>query len=144
MVKVSYNNGIDTAEYGPGIYFIGDPCYVLKDELWQRAIEDAGDFSAYEEFAIAPTLYGDGVYVDVYSGKEFGVDSASLGLVNMKFFAKNPNVTRPLDELGAVVEVNKGLKFEYDEEHYSFKFEIDGTVIFIPTSDEDTQEKEEE
>jgi len=137
MVESSFKDGIHTVKYGPGIYFLGDPCYVLKNELWQKATEDAGDFAAYDEFAIAPTMYGDGVYRDSYSGKEFGVDSASLGIVNMKFSEPNENVTRRLDELGAIIEVNDYIKFEYNEKEYSFKFEIDGAVVFIPTADEE-------
>lgn len=137
MVDVSYENGINTVKYGPGIYFLGDPCYVLKKELWEKAVEDAGDFAAYDEFAIAPTMYGDGVFRDIYSGKEFGVDSASLGIVNMKFSEPNENVTEKLDRLGAIIEVNEYVKFEYNENDYSFKFEIDGAVVFIKTNDEE-------
>ena len=135
-MKSSYKDGIHTVKYGPGIYFLGDPCYVLKKELWKKAVENGVDFAAYEEFAIAPTMYGDGVYKDLCSDKKFGVDSASLGIVNMKFSEPNKNVTVRLDELGAIIEVNEYIKFEYNEEEYSFKFEIDGSVIFIPTSDE--------
>jgi len=135
-MEIYYNDSIHTVIYGPGIYFLGDPCYVLKKELWERATENPGDFSAYEEFAIAPTMYGDGVYHDAYSGKEFGVDSASLGIVNMRYSERNENVSVPLDELGAIIEVNDCVKFEYDEEKHSFKFEIDGALVFIPTDDE--------
>ena len=137
MSETFDNNSVYTAKYGPGIYFLGDPCYVLKKELWQKATENAGDFAAFEEFAIAPTMSGDGVYKDAYSGKEFGVDSASLGIVNMKYSEPNENVSVPLDELGAIIEVNEYVKFEYNPEDYSFKFEIDGAVVFIPTSDEE-------
>lgn len=136
-MESSNKDNIQTVEYGPGIYFLGDPCYVLKKELWEKATECAGDFAAYEEFAIAPTMYGDGVYKDAYSGKEFSVDSASLGIVNMRYSERNENVSVPLDELGAIIEVNDCVKFEYDEEKRSFRFEIDGAVVFIPTDDEE-------
>jgi hypothetical protein len=114
--------------YKPGIYFIGDPCYAIQNTpLWDLVVEDPGCYNAYDEFAIAPTMYGDGVYKDVYSGKEFGVDSASLGVVNLKYY----------EELGAVVEVNEYLTFTYDPDKYSFSFIIDGAAILIPTADED-------
>ena len=46
--------------YKPGIYFIGDPCYALKKHpYWDWVCEDPGSFNAYDEFAIAPTMYGD-------------------------------------------------------------------------------------
>ena len=137
MTEYSYNNGIHTVKYGTGIYFIGDPCYVLKKELWAKAAEDVGDFAAYDEFAIAPTMYGDGVYRDEYSGKEFGVDSASLGVVNLRYYEPNENVSLKLEELGAIVEVNDYIKFEYNENDYSFRFEIDGAFILIKTNDEE-------
>ena len=124
--------------YKPGIYFIGDTCYALKKHpYWDWVCEDPGSFNAYDEFAIAPTMYGDGVYRDIYSGKEFSVDSASLGLVNMKYSEPNENVTLRLDELGAIVEVNDYLKFAYDPDEYSFYYEIDGQVVQINTADED-------
>ena len=128
--------------YKPGIYFLGDPCYVIQGtELWDKACEDSGEFRAFNEFAIAPTMYGDGVYYDKYSGKEFGVDSASLGIVNLKYYHENENVAYPLEELGAVIEVNDYVKFTYDPDEYSFAFEIDGAAVFIPTNDENDEDE---
>lgn len=76
----------------PGRYYIGDLCYVLRDEKWEEVCnlmfpdEDRegkhGIFTLKDgtKFAIFPTMYGDGQYYD-REGNTYGVDSGTIGCV---------------------------------------------------------------
>ena len=76
-----------------GKYFIGDPCYVIRDEDWQRFCEEFlfecdkgtafnsgyGVFDGRKVFAHG-TAYGDGNY-EGSNREEYGVDSGTIGAI---------------------------------------------------------------
>ena len=126
------------AEFGAGTYFIGDPCYVLKDELydeWGNESDYAdGD---YEYFAVGSTCYGDGVYYDEYSKSEFGVDAGILGVVDMRYAKDNCDINL-LNKLGRIIKVEDSLTFEYDNINFTFEYIYDGNnYICINTNYDD-------
>lgn len=122
------------AEFKPGLYFIGDPCYALRDDLYDKWGNDNNyDDGDYGYFAVGSTAYGDGTYKDNISGREFGVDAGILGVVNMKYANPDANKDGILNRLGKLIFVKKSLKFEYDHEKALFSYEYDNSYIEIPT-----------
>lgn len=134
------------AEFKSGTYFIGDPCYALRDDLYDKWGDDNnyadGD---YGYFAVGSTAYGDGLYSDIYSAKEYGVDAGILGVVNMDFAnpdAKDANENDILNRLGKVITVKEYLIFEYDHEACTFSYDYDGQKIEIHTTDDEEDDED--
>lgn len=129
------------AEFKPGLYFIGDPCYALRDDLYDKWGNDNNyDDGDYGYFAVGSTAYGDGTYKDNISGHEFCVDAGILGVVNMKYANPDANKDGILNRLGKLISVKKSLKFEYDHEKALFSYEYDDSYIEIPTMQFDDEE----
>ena len=77
-----------------GTYFISDPCYIIRDEKYDRLLGETNYFghnlpdrggifidSVTElPFAVFSTAYGDGCYRDE-SGFEYGVDAGCIACV---------------------------------------------------------------
>lgn len=76
-----------------GEYFLGDPCYTIKDhDRWMQLLESCNYFSVEDgkgspigeldghQVLAFGTAYGDGCYTDQY-GAEYGVDAGLIGLV---------------------------------------------------------------
>ncbi len=125
------------AEFKPGTYFIGDPCYALRKDLYDKWGTD-NDYTDgdYGYFAVGSTAYGDGTFFDSYSGSEFGVDAGILGVVNLDYSAPNCDISR-LNNLGKVITVEKCLTFEYDSEACIFYYKYDDNQsIEINTAEE--------
>jgi hypothetical protein len=91
-----------------GTYWLGDPCYSVKEEDWIPWLE-AADYTNSQDVLCAQTpgadgawvlglgtAYGDGVYVDQYDN-EYGVDAGLIGLVPVWY---NPTTNYTLDENG--------------------------------------------
>lgn len=114
------------AEFGTGTYFIGDPCYALRDDLYEKWGEENNYSDGnYGYFAVGSTMYGDGIYHDIYSGKGFGVDAGILGVVNMEYAKPNANENDILYKLGQIIKVEKSLIFEYDSKSCTFRYQYD-------------------
>lgn len=131
------------AEFKAGTYFIGDPCYALRDDLYSKWGEDHNyEDGDYGYFAVGSTAYGDGTYVDSYSQREFGVDAGILGVVNMQF-AEDKYDIESLNRLGLVVEIKDKLIFEYNSQNHLFSYQADEKYIEIPTEycEEDDDEE---
>jgi hypothetical protein len=89
-----------------GTYWLGDPCYCVKDEDWMPWLE-AADYTSNSDILCAETpdgtwvlgistAYGDGSYYDQH-GNEYGVDAGLIGLVPVEY---NPTTNYTLDENG--------------------------------------------
>ena len=83
--------------FKPGEYWIGDPCYAVKDENWNELCDNTGCFGLeLEKFPpnwqsglfkyndqlcfTYKTKYGDGTYYD-NKGNEYGVDAGLIGIM---------------------------------------------------------------
>jgi hypothetical protein len=72
-------------KYTPGLYYVGDLCYIFKDEDWESLLEISGYFEGgdlvYDEtqFFVSSTTHGDGAYFD-QEDREYWVDSGGIGL----------------------------------------------------------------
>ena len=96
----------------PGTYFIGDPCYIIKDELWSDycdMLQSEGmgilKFKDIELF-VSSTQYGDGMYSASGIDTEFPVDAGLIGATPFE-----PSIVKALTEseamrLGAIVVFN--------------------------------------
>ncbi len=134
-----------TAEFKAGTYFIGDPCYVLRNDLYLKWGKDYDyAYGDYGYFAVGSTAYGDGIYEDILSGKGYAVDAGILGVVNMDYSQQNPEQDKvfTLDELGKIVVIKDKLIFKYDHNEHIFYYDCDGEEIEIHT--ETAQEEDEE
>ena len=96
-----------------GVYAIGDPCYTIKDESWDKVLDISRFFEddGYHEYdqdgekrhvCAISTAYGDGTYTDQF-GKEYGVDAGLIGI-------------RPYDE------VLKDSKSAYKSAYHVYEF----------------------
>jgi len=133
------------AEFNAGTYFIGDPCYALRDDLYNKwGIENDYADGNYKYFAVGSTSYGDGSYEDINSGTKYGVDAGILGVVNMEYANPNANENDILNQLGKIITVEKYLTFEYDHESCTFKYEYDDNNFIEIHTNEDEDEYEED
>ncbi len=139
----------------PGLYYIGDLCYVFSNEDWDEVcglIIDGNEclngefqFKDGRRFAMYNTKYGDGVYQDQF-GNKFCVDSGSIGCVMVDDATKAD--LGEMMRLGTLVEmkekfttfgvtglikigsttIDTGLELEEDEEDYLEEDEEDYEV----------------
>jgi hypothetical protein len=70
-----------------GAYYLGDPCYVVRDGEWGGLLDMTDCFDNPEGFlsdgtrvVAFGTYYGDGEYYDQF-GRDYGVDAGLIGLV---------------------------------------------------------------
>lgn len=128
-----------------GTYYVGDPCHVFSDEVWQELLQKTRFFKnnffeidGYKGFA-SGTAYGDGIYVDNF-GKEYGVDAGLLGVVPIelvKRFVDNwEGVKDNIKRIANVVDFDKD--FYPTEEEGFFQF----GHIEIETGEQDEEEEE--
>lgn len=113
--------------------YLGDPCYVLADDLyqqwgeqrnWKDGVIKAGD----SEWCAGGTAFGDGCYYDNDSDTEYGVDAGVLGLVPLEIIDDEDCAIR----LGRVIEEAGEYEFE-DEDGYFTITTPSGKVITIDT-----------
>lgn len=138
------------AEFGPGKYFLGDICYVLKDEIyndvWGKkhkyeegvfAVRDA-NLSSDESFAVAPTAWGDGKYFDDQN-RSYCVDAGVIGIVPISMWKTTAGdiVERGL---GTILDI-KG-KLVMNAEAGIFKIMADNEEILIDTKNEDEDDED--
>ncbi len=86
-----------TYSFKPGWYYIGDPCYAVKNTNWMPLLEKSNYFDCpsqenpdgknqwYGEYNEQPmfaagTACGDGCYTD-QAGREYGVDAGLIGII---------------------------------------------------------------
>lgn len=104
--------------------FIGDICYALNDDTYQKCWGDALDFQdglipvvAGTDIIAAVTVstaYGDGSYTDE-KGNEFGVDAGNIGVTGSTYFGEDRS---DIEGLGVFVNVPSGkakVEVEYNE-----------------------------
>lgn len=112
-----------------GKYYIGDPCYVVPNNLWGKLIDSTGCFGLNLENVenwndgkffyrglpcfVNGTAYGDGVYYDG-NGTKYGVDAGLLGIMPVEVCKKSGL------KLGRVVEISE--PFEVWEDDGIFHF----------------------
>jgi len=111
--------------------WIGDPCYVIQDKLWDDVCEQIFKGGQKEvgfvitlnykgnelSFIQCGTAYGDGCF-DSQSGFEYGVDAGCLAIVPEELVDEENNI----DDLGKI--------FEIETDNISLKTDGKGTFYF--------------
>ena len=125
-----------------GKFYIGDPCYVLSDDIyfdiWEKkynfedGVIEVPDKGA---FVVHGTAYGDGEYNDQY-GNSYGVDSGTLAIIPIELVGKEDGLI-----LGAEFVGTKG-SLNYDVDG-TFYFTVDDEKIIIETGEMVEEELEE-
>jgi hypothetical protein len=122
-----------------GEYYIGDPCYALKDEDYdETAINGDGFYTDGENIlCIFSTAYGDGCYRDT-KGRIYGVDSGTLSVIPRKVCDEVTLGTVVVFKNEFIVGCSgEGKLWVEDPENPDNSFEI-------PTAGEDSEEDEDD
>ena len=85
-----------------GRYYLGDPCYVIRDKDWMPLLENCdyfrnpvGKVGGHEILAFG-TKHGDGSFVDQHKN-EYGVDAGLIGLVPVAYGGKHDHGNREVE-----------------------------------------------
>jgi hypothetical protein len=119
--------------FSKGTYYIGDPCYVVSDDNWDKLLDNTDFFQnedqSYKGYQIlaGDTAYGDGTYTDNYR-REYGVDAGLIGIFPIEAV---DNKYGNVEELGSIVEFEEDFVVEINNGVFKF-----GNII-INTFDED-------
>ena len=132
-------NSVVTLVLPPGRYFVGDPCYVIPDNLWSDFCDITFESQTYtiEEFRghlmlAGSTAYGDGRYAD-NNGQTYGVDSGMLGIVPEALWLNAPE--REIAGYGQIVEFGTMFPASCNNGVFSFG------PIFIDTQHDDEEDE---
>ena len=112
-----------------GTYYIGDPCYVIKDEMWHGWLDGAGLGNnntvctiPHEEYWAHSTAHGDGCY------DGFGVDSGLICVVNAKSdFVDPKNLMEIVHDMG-IGEMHR-FKEDFECSYHDGQFQIGDIYI---------------
>ncbi|MDD3585714.1 MAG: hypothetical protein PHQ75_00910 [Thermoguttaceae bacterium] len=132
------------ATFGPGTYFLGDPCYAMTREFYdaewgEKHDYQEGDYSPV--FAVDHTRYGDGEYYDQY-GHSYPVDSGTIALTNITDEAIRRDPVEELEKCGRVITAERFARFSV--ENGFFTLDVDGKTVYEINTDEVEEEEEEE
>lgn len=131
--------------FGPGTYYLGDPCYVLNNHIYYNVW---GNEHNYEEgiitvvhegqehcFAVARTCYGDGEYLD-QNRKGYPVDSGTIALIPFALWEKGLTATDIVEKfLGNVLKAKDSVVFSAEDG--VFEVLVDKEKIMIDTKQEE-------
>ena len=127
-------------EIQPGKYYLGDPSFVLSEEIYSRIWGhiynyENGKFSIYgKDFAVHSTHNGDGIYYD-NKKRTYGVDAGVIGLVSLDLIDDNEEALKKCDTFGTLLECTEPFYFIYDAG--IFYIRCDEEVIEINTRSEE-------
>lgn len=93
-MTIELEKGAKIVTLPAGAYIVGDPCYHVPDDQWDRVLEESNFFEGQcwatfrthdgrDGIVVAfSTAYGDGMYTDG-AGREYGVDAGLIGLISV-------------------------------------------------------------
>ena len=128
-------------KFKAGKYFVGDPCYVIRNDEWEDILKYTQFFGAfgigqwggfwkgYKMFS-ASTAYGDGCYTD-NEGREYGVDAGMLGIVPYEYITEFGDI-----DCGNIIEFEKDFEVEMIDKGV---FKFGSIVIDTLGADEDEE-----
>lgn len=138
----------DHIRFEPGTYYIGDPCYVIKDDDWMAYLESYGEgwgqgqattFQGHKVWHNG-TNFGDGCYPGS-DGHSYAVDAGIIGIIpEALIFNKYDHIA----ELGRIVKFDKPF-FVWSDNDSTFHF---GDIVIVtdgsydPPKEEDDDDEE--
>lgn len=136
-------------------FYIGDPCYVLPDEIYYDIWGDKHNFNPGEikipnqntSFSVVPTMVGDGSFVGNHfvnryldSAKVFGVDSGTIAIIPIELCKEDIDL-----DTGMVVDHAGKVSIELDEDNETiFVNWGDSNELLIALTDDDEEDEDEE
>lgn len=108
-----------------GIYYVGDPCYVIRGDEWEDILSHTnyfncntinqwgGDWKGHQMF-VAGTAYGDGEYRDS-EGRTYGVDAGLIGIVTYEYITDFSSIWG-----GNVIEFKNDFDVDASEGKFTF------------------------
>lgn len=151
-----------SATYPAGKYFIGDICYALSSVVYELVWGDVHNYKpgTYEaeylgkrnKFTVNHTKWGDGIYLDKLSGKDYLVDAGVIGIVPYDL-CKQANIVDGVIEGGHFIESSSEVVFEsfdgifvisYDTTDERTNMIIIDTVNLDSDEDDDDDSEDEE
>lgn len=117
-MKVQTCDTVKSVDVPAGKYWLGDPCYVIKSEMWMDWLESCNYLNERHlvgetpdgHFAIGfNTASGDGLYNDQF-GFAYGVDAGLIGLVA---YEHNPKAAGHFSNL---VEFSETVQAKVDDD----------------------------
>lgn len=124
------------AHFGKGTYYLGDICYVMKDEIYDKVWGkeygyDDGSYNIEKtQFVVSSTAYGDGYYIDT-KGRGYGVDAGVIGIVPKALWKCTEKEIKE-GKLGSILKIKNKLVFKVDKCGV-FEIEADGERFTINT-----------
>lgn len=135
-------------ELPAGTYFVGDPCYVIKDsDVWADFCEKYDEYSEKyvstvggavinnHPMVATGTAYGDGLYMDD-DGREYSVDAGLIGLTPVELLKSLPDFEEAYEkgsDLGHWIDFESPVSLSYKEGVVTI--ESDEQMIVIDTAD---------
>lgn len=149
-------SGINETIKCPNGFYFGDPCYALKEDLYQEWINWGEErekkegrycndgkfvFDGEEIMLVDSTAYGDGCYGGNHAS--YGVDAGCLAVIPLEFCDESKNFR---DDMGWVCEEPHEVKLVTDDTG-TFRVYVDDDNIMVgeeivETGDEGEEEEE--
>ena len=126
----------------PGRYFLGDPCYAVRDDIYYQCLREDGLEGAHSHeghaWASAGTWGGDGLYESTPGKWQLGVDSGTLGAVPEALWKDDLKAMKLLEKrkLGKVVVARKRVVFSVgartpEQRRFSYKVDDRGLQTVV-------------
>ena len=140
--------------YPAGKYYIGDICYALSSTVYELVWGDEhkykpGTYSATykgetNQFSVAYTAYGDGLYVDPRSERDYTVDSGSIGIVPFKLCSPK-KIKDGVIKGGHFIESTTPVQFHSVAGIFVITYNDNRDMVILDTADlEDDSDDEDE
>ena len=134
-----------------GRYYVGDLCYVMNDEEWDKVTSLLFDANCYltgefnlpdgTRFASYFTAYGDGTYRDQH-GRSYSVDSGTIGCIHVEDIKTNKY--EHIEELGNFIEFDQPFVSGMEDGLITFGSVVIDTDPAYEDEDEEDDEWEDE
>ncbi|APR02385.1 hypothetical protein RSJ2_3982 (plasmid) [Clostridium botulinum] len=106
-----------------GKYYIGDPCYAVKEQKdWSKLLDDTDYFEAENQFYKGypilggGTAYGDGIYKD-NEGRKYSVDAGLIGIMPIEAIDKE---CENIERLGNIIDFDNNFITEIKDGIFKF------------------------
>lgn len=107
----------------PNKYYIGDPCYVLSDDVYDNVFGPLYNKGIYEhnghKFAIGATACGDGIFKD-NKKRRYCVDAGVLSIIPYELCEKE-NDCKEMNKLGKVFTFTNEVNVTFHNGVFEFK-----------------------